>query len=485
MRRPPPALLAILLIAAWLRLTALTADVRFHGDEALFATFARSAALNGEWMLPGALDKPPLALYSMALAMLPFTTSRPDGLPELTARSGEIAARLPGMLASLLLVPLVYGLAWRLYRQQSSAVLAALLIAISPFTAAFGATAFTDGLMLLLTTLALYAIVRGQWEWAGTALALGFAAKQQALYALPLVIGLGWLLHDLTPSRLLRFAAALGAGMTVLLLWDSLRGRETSIFALALANNDPARLIRSDEVLPRLAHWVQLMASVYTPMSALFIPAAVGGIFWRWRYGISRNLLIDLLLALYIVAYLLLHWLVAFNIYDRYLLLIVVPLALLTARGLISVSEALIGKLAWAEIRLVGLLFAAAIVVSAFDAAQGRLAIGINSESLSEIDALADELNALPLGTIIYDHWLGWELGYYLGQWTDKRRVYYPTPRALAEDALRQPDPAPRYLVVPRWVQARPWLEALDDAGFMPRVEWQRTGFLVYRLLPP
>ncbi|MFN8371501.1 MAG: hypothetical protein U0694_01290 [Anaerolineae bacterium] len=50
---------ALLLLAAFLRFHALAQDVRFHADEALFATFARSsAALDGQWLFPGALDKP-------------------------------------------------------------------------------------------------------------------------------------------------------------------------------------------------------------------------------------------------------------------------------------------------------------------------------------------------------------------------------------------------------------------------------------------
>ena len=39
---------------------------------------------------------------------------------------------------------------------------------------------------------------------------------------------------------------------------------------------------------------------------------------------------------------------------------------------------------------------------------------------------LARHLNGKPVATVIYDPWLGWELGYYLGVWHDKRRVHYP-----------------------------------------------------------
>jgi hypothetical protein len=382
-------------------------------------------------------------------------------------------------------VPLAYALAHRLYRGRATALLAALLVAASPLAAAFGATAFTDGLMLLFGTAALYAMAAGRWGWAGAAFALSFGSKQQALYLLPLLVGIGWLLHNQALARYARFALTFGVGVVLLLAWDALRGQPTGFMARAAANNDPARLIRSDEVLPRFARWLGLLATTFTPMSALFIPAAFGGVIWRLQRPPTLNTLIDLLLTLYIFTYLLLHWLIAFNTYDRYLLPLLIPIALLTARGLTWLYERLIGRLPAAEIRFVGLLFMGAMLVSAYDAANGRLGIGVNSARTAGIDHLAEDLNRLPLGTILYDHWLGWELDYYLGQWTDKRRVYYPTPRALAEDALRQSDPAPRYFIVPRWVSARPWLEALTDTGFAPVLDWRVEEFEVYRLQPP
>ncbi len=122
---------------------------------------------------------------------------------------------------------------------------------------------------------------------------------------------------------------------------------------------------------------------------------------------------------------------------------------------------------------------------SAHAAADGQLGVGADRGKHDGIDRLAQYLDALPLGTILYDRWLGWELDFYLGQWTDKRRVYYPTPEVLAADALLQPDPAPRYFIAPRWEAPRPWLEALAEAGFEPALDVRLGSFDVYRLLPP
>jgi 4-amino-4-deoxy-L-arabinose transferase-like glycosyltransferase len=479
-------LIAIILLGAWLRWTALAADERLHPDEALFATFARGAALSGDWLLLGALDKPPVSIYAVALSMLPFVTPLQNGLPDLDPRIGEVAARLPGALASSLLLPLTYVLARRLYGRGDVAWLSMLLVAISPFAVAFGAVAFTDALMLLFVTAALCAVAYRRWTWAGVGLALGLATKQQAVFALPLVIMLGWALGGLRWRSLLMLILPQVVAIAALLGWDALRGQPTGSFALALANNDPARLIRSDELVPRLLVWLRHLNAFLLPASVVALPTAlivaVGRVLRRDR---SRAALIDILLLLYFVAYLLLHWLVALNTYDRYLLPILIPTLLLCARGMLALWAWLRLRLPIAELRVAGIVFALAILGSAREGALGRLDVGGDRGEHQGIETVAAYLNSQSLGAIIYDHWIGWELDYYLGEWTDKRRVYYPTPQALVVDALLQPDRAPRYFVAPRSRALRPWLEALTAAGFAPVLAEEWAGFVVYRLTPP
>lgn len=201
------------------------------------------------------------------------------------------------------------------------------------------------------------------------------------------------------------------------------------------------------------------------------------------RLSRDRAVLIDLLLAAYGVGYLLLHWLLAFDTYDRYLLPVLLVVVLLIARGLDWIGEQWIG--AGRLRRFAGKVLIIGSLGSALAASFGQIPLGGDQGRHTGIDALAAYLNAKPIGTIIYDHWLGWELGYYLGAWSDKRRVYYPTPAALVADALLQPDAAPRYLPVPSDVVVRPWLEALTTAGFAPTLTYQDARFVVYELTPP
>ncbi|MCL4248679.1 MAG: glycosyltransferase family 39 protein [Anaerolineae bacterium] len=479
-------LLVILLLGVWLRWHALSADLRLHPDEALFSTFARRAALNGEWMLPGALDKPPLSIYAIALTSLPFVEIRPDGLPDVRLRTGELADRLPGAVASILVLPLIYATTRRIYRDEQTALLATALMTVSPFAVAFSATAFTDGLMLFWLVVSLWAIAGGRWGWAGAALALAFASKQQAAFYLPIIIAVGVLRPAFTWRRAAAFSVTLLGGVLLLIAWEGLRAQPAGMFALALANNDPARFIRGEELVPRLAKWLDYANAWYAPATILFAGLGIGGALMKalrrpMRFGSA----IDLTFLTYILAYFLLHWLIAFNTYDRYLLPLLPLMTLLAARGGIAFWDWWRVRLPGNELSLAGLICLAVIFGTARDAAEGQINVGGDRGEHQDIDHVAAYLDALPLGAIIYDHWFGWELDYYLGEWSNKRRVYYPDADALVEDALRQPDPAPRYFVADRDHPHSHWLERLEETGFAPQLVFSEARFLVYELTPP
>jgi hypothetical protein len=282
---------------------------------------------------------------------------------------------------------------------------------------------------------------------------------------------------------LIAFALPQVAGAALLVAWDGLRAQPTSLWALAAANNNPARLIRSDEVLPRLITWLNYGRTlVGTPTIILSAGALVMIGTGMRRAARWRDVLIDVVLLAYILGYLLVNWLVAFNTYPRYLLPLVVPAALLAARTTLYVW-------AWLKTRLderEGLVLAAALALTLFlgarTAGETRAEFSEDGTDYAGITALADFLNAKPLGAVVYDHWLGWELGYYLGEWTDKRRVYYPTPEALVSDALRLDDPAPRYFVAPTREPVAPWLDALRSGGYAVERVYQQQGFAVYEL---
>jgi hypothetical protein len=538
----------ILLLAAGLRLHALGQDARFHQDEALFASFARRAAVQGDWLLTGALDKTPLSIYLQAISFTAVgVTPLPNGVLTLDVHQGEFAARLPAIFASILLVAVISRVArgwWsvvsdRLQATSRNQLVALFIAACSPLLIAFSPTAFTDMPFLLLLTLSLWLMLRGKPLWAGVWLALAFAAKQQAVLYVPLLIAVSYQ-RSATRQKATGYPAAADAikrvptgesssivrhglllvlplvFMLLLLLgWDWLRNSPPGLFALATANNAPDRFPRPDELLPRLQTW---WGYADTLIGWPFVLDA--GLILIWLVTLRRTVTrVDGVLAGYTALYLLAHWLLPFNTYDRYLLPLVPLVIYLLARAIQGIRSQFRVQRAEYGARSVGsevepmqtdamngvptraplclrfaggwkliagsLLLSLTLLPAAWSAARLEVAVGGDRGQLAGIDDLADWLEAKPLGTIIYDRWLGWGLEYYRGSWSDKRMVYYPMPGELAQGAAAQPDPAPRYFPMPVEVSAEDWLQALREAGFNINRAYESARFIVYELIPP
>ncbi len=150
---------------------------RFHHDEALYATWALEIASGRNvWLAETPIDKPPLFLYIVAGTMRLLGPT-------------ETVARLPSLLATVVTVGLTFWLGRRLYG-AGVGLLAAWLVALSPFTILFAPTAFTDPLLVALVLAGCVAAAYGRTGWAGVWLALAIATKPQAFFFAPLVVGL-------------------------------------------------------------------------------------------------------------------------------------------------------------------------------------------------------------------------------------------------------------------------------------------------------
>jgi 4-amino-4-deoxy-L-arabinose transferase-like glycosyltransferase len=489
--------------AAVFRFHGLFANT-FQADEALFATWARLIAVWRDPLLRTQLvDKPPLLFYGQALF---YPLQGPV----------EWAARLPDLIASLLCVPLVGLLAWRLYRDGRTAVLAAIILALCPLAIRFSPTAFTDPLLttLLYASLTLTVIPNrlrpgirlesgrrdssgdlgmtigreGFWSfgvaiwrygspgmtavWAGLLFGLALATKYQALLFLPLVIGTavlsGW--H----WRLWRqWFLGLLPVLLLLLLWDVARTGAFSLWPTQISNYGGLRLIWSWELAPRLAAWWQLwrlawgtavvaggfwVAALYllvigNPLSVIGNPLSV------IRYPLTDYRSRDWLFVLFIIAYLALHWLLAVPVWDRYLLPLLPLAAIILARGwrrFETGDSPLASRLSPLVLPLLILL----LNIPAFYARSGQPTADQGTGQIAAL--LADA----PYGTVLYDHWYSWHWRYHLFD----RRVYvnwFPHPAALTEDlAVFGGDGNPRYLILPTGEVANPMRRAVQTAGF-------------------
>ena len=469
---------SILLFASLLQFHQLTRDLRFLPDEAYFMTFARHAAVQGDWLLPGALDKPPLSLYLSAVSMAASgNRADADGVLHLDPRLGEFAGALPNVMLAIMHTALTMRLAWRLFRDLPTSLFAGLLTAASPFMLTFGASAYTDMGLLLFSTAAFFFALSRRWALAGLALGVAFWSKQQAVFVAPLLVAL-MMRGSCNRAVYLRFLIPLGIVCSALLLWDASRP-ETSIFLLAAANNAPADIFAHPVTwLARALTWLQFSGWLLGPPAvtgALVAFSAFSARARRPRLPLSARLRV---LLFTVVIYSFAHVVFNFNLYDRYVLLMLPLLTLLVAGGVAEFSRAF--ACYRASVIIVGL-----IVLGGIWTLNGESPIGGDRTEYADIDALAAHLNSKPVATVIYDPWLGWQLGYYLGSWHDKRRVHYPTADALVEGALALDETGHRYLVAPIDQPLESWLAALRDVGFSLSVDYQSERFVVYRLKPP
>jgi 4-amino-4-deoxy-L-arabinose transferase-like glycosyltransferase len=472
-------LVAIILLGALVRWPSLFANT-FHADEALFGSWAR---LIGVWRDPllssQLVDKPPLLFYLQALFFPILGTPAPW------------VARLPNFIASLLLVPLTAQLAWRLYQTWLPALAAALFIALSPYTVQFSATAFTDPLLTVLLASSLLAAVAGGRQrralWAGLLFGLALATKHQALLFAPLLLAAGWM-HGWSRARWARWLAGVLGPVLAVLLWDAARDAP-SLWAVQGQNYGGLRLAWSWELWPRLeewARWWQIMFGSQVLGFALLLALPV--FLALLIYDRDWSTAYDQLILLYVLAYAGLHWFLTVPVWDRYLLPLAPLVALLLGRFGTRVI-AFVGPNFGSErrveaVRVLALLFLFGLLLPAgWAARRGAFPVGGFPEADSGAARIAAVLYDAPYGTVLYDHWYGWQWRYYF---FDRRVLAYwfAGPDTLAEDLEAFGSHGTRYLVLPEGEVGLPAFRAATAAGFQPAPLYAAGTMVLYRLDP-
>ena len=478
-RRAPGISLALVILAGLLlRVGMLRLDVRFHPDEALFAAQSRLVTTGDLLLRTTDLDKPPVPIYATALSFIVLGDS-------------ETAARLPNVVFSVVTLIALAALAHALYHDHLTTGAAVLLLAVSPYDLGFAATVFTDIQATFWIVAAAALATRGRWCWAGIAAALALACKPTAALGLPLIVALGlvatieqgWRARALL-RRAGRFALALATGVALLALLDLARAPR-SFYTLAVAHNDPGRVIRADEAWPRLeawGHWLTTMIGAHSLALVLGMVALIW-LFIGLRRARSRTAALDWCIAGFALAFLGWYWLVAFNTYDRYLHPLVPFLLLLAARAAIGLWRQLGARRV--VLAVAGVALATGILPSTAQTLRGDTLLADSRSAYAGIDDLAAYLDAELCGEVVYDHWLGWELAYYLGDSPGAILLYMPLPGDLADDMRSRTNP--RYFAAPSVADAGPWLAALTRAGIAatPVYNDPPYGFVVYALTSP
>jgi len=477
-------LAALLMLALALRLPPLLRDP-LHTDEALYATWGQRIATGLDpWLLKGPVFKPPLWPYLLAGGFLVLGVS-----PLSSPIAIRFVARLPGLAAGLLGIALVYRLGGRLYGRRA-AMVAALVMALSPFAILFSATAFTDPLMVALGLAGLVAAVEGRGGWAGLGLGLSAATKQQGLVFLPLALALGVARQRSRRERggWWRGGVAIALVLGGVLAWDAFRVANggVSFWAEGWAGYGGLRLAWSVELLPRLRAWLRWLGYFFaSPLADGLVLVGVGWRIWQDLRRPSPAAQTDLLLLGFGLLYLLAHWLVAFPVWDRYLLPLVPIVALLAGRLVVGPDRR--------RAVLAFLVGVALLGEPALAASYSLFPVGADHGAYEGLERVIRFLRAQPRGTVFYDRWAGWHYDLYLFD-GHPYRAYAPDPAWLARDLTvfyREPEASPpRYLVVPGWAVVTRWRRALAEAGFslvpvlVTANRWGERTFTVYRITP-
>lgn len=478
---------ALLLIGAGLRFHHLASPETLHPDEALFASLGRRMVLQNDFMLGEATtDKPPTTylLVGTSLALV---------------GENSFSARLPSAFASLIGVAAFFALARHCTQNSKITYLAFLIYTLSPLDIAFASTVFQDTPMLACILLATWFASIQRWGWSGGMFGLALAMKPTGLWVLPLVLAIGVFKilgqSEIDPYGMYQRRIGRGRAKTYPLLlasfkwlvgllialapiisWDLARPQQ-SFVTLGSYNNNPGRLIRADEVWARGEVWLNLWADMMGGVVAAIIFFSIGMI---WLFVSAKKRyptgLMSWFIILYLVWYVGIYWLVAFSPRIRYLIPVVPFLLLIIAQG--------IGWLAnrwkfgeWVSAGIIILLMGGS-AINATSLSQEEQGF-----DLAGIDELADTLNRDFAGAIVYDNWLGWELGWYLGRDTDIWVVYFSTPEELA--AHLQTEEGTRYFVAPNENLGYMWVALLNLKGVETTPIRQIEDFVIYQVVPP
>jgi 4-amino-4-deoxy-L-arabinose transferase-like glycosyltransferase len=447
-------LTAILGIGFALRVAYATVD-RFHADEALYAGWALLIRDGDPLLLGVPVDKPPLYLYALAGSSALFG-------------DGELAFRLPNLAASTLSIALAYRLGKRLY-DRATGTWAAALVALSPFDILFARTAFTDPMLVLWMWAALCATAGGRWLPAGVYLGLAFATKQHAVLLIPLVVAVGAIQLRATGARhaaqmikgVLGFALPFG----LVLAWDSTRWATRpgywSQSTLSYGGLSWAPVSQWSERLGEWLGWARYLAPS-PPQIALLVLGSILLLVQGWRrHPRKRETWLDTTFLAYGIGYLLVHTILRFSTWDRYLLPLIAPVGLILARITAGITRWLASTQGW-RWRTVPLAAAIAVLflVPAWKAAHNGYPIGGEHWAYQGLDQVVTYLRQnAPPDAVLYHHWLRWHYSYYLHGSTFELR-WWQSGEHLRREVMRAPERV-QYIVLPDWRTLEPEAEGI------------------------
>ncbi len=408
------------------------------GDEALYAFWARHWLEHRDPLfLAHWIDKPPLFLWGQTLFFALWGST-------------QAAARYGNLLATSLLTILLCGYAWYKWG-PGSGLIALILATLNPLLLAYAPTGLTDPPLILWSTLSLLLAWTCRPRSAGIALALALFTKQTAVLHIPLILGALFLAQ---PQAWRSTWLQWGIGFLLIALplqaWDMLRWFQApSFWWLGFEHYAPLRWVPTSVWMPRSQTWLQLLPFLW-------------GTWWGWvgwavlltlacirirQRPASGNCDAHQILWLLIWSgsYLLVHLVMTFNAWMRYLLPLV-PHGILMAAW---AGQTLGYPKTQLWIRGCGLLALLVLVLGSGwtgpRAWKQQLPAGPrNRELIGLPEALAYVTAHVPQGTVLFHHELSWHYLFYLFDDDILTRVWYADPADLATQAQSLPPQVPK-----------------------------------------
>jgi hypothetical protein len=242
----------------------------------------------------------------------------------------------------------------------------------------------------------------------------------------------------------------------------------------------------------RLCEWLgwarYLSGSTVLSLSLLIGGGALIVQGWRRNPG-RRETWYDTLFAGYALGYLLIHTLLNFSIWDRYLLSLAPLTALLLARIVIRGTAWLssvwrgTGRASWLPFRALYIsVICFAALSSGWRAAHNGHPVGGEHWAYQGLDQVAVYLKErAPPDAVLYHRWLRWHYTYYLHD-ADLELRWWRSGEHLRREAARTPERA-QYIVLPDWRTLEPDAEGIR---YEPVYETRRrdgsVSLCVYRV---
>jgi len=471
----------------------------FREDEAIYSYWALHGWFQDPFFLTIWPDKPPLFLWLLGAAYAFF------GIEPASARWVNIAA-------ATLTIPIVAVTARRLWGDRA-ALVAALVMALSPFAISFSPTAFVDPLLVLAGSLSLCMAVFARPLAAGFWLGAAIMTKQQGLLYLPLIVAMladngfaggrsryqrDGIIDEVGHTagvtyRLLRFLCGLALSTLPVIFWDSQRwATAPSPWDLSVRNYGRLTLASPEEWIGRMLEWRPIVWQITASSTvwivfglALFSAVAIIA-YRRFTRGPAdrRSGGPALILALWALGYVLLHIVTSIQVWDRYLLPLTPLVALLAGWAASTFPLPTFTPIR----RGVVIAFVLLLAWPSWQAATGTLPIGSDhgdyaglDDSLAWIDQQVGRQTDV---SVLYHNVLGWHFQFYLYSQIQRGRYalrWFPTSTYLADNAEKTPH-LRKFYVQPDWAPQPDLARRLEMRGLTLITRFKSGHFIVYEV---